>query len=270
MKFSQRKGINPVSEVIQIDGMSQELRNSLWNVLTMHFWGDWNFRIAHVGQKSPLEKFAANLWFYHLDYLIESIPSQSDNIVNSIRSYFFQCQWFEVYEFLEFTLRYFDNEEVNEDINFALERKLSGYRYVGGVMADITDHQEIKMLEEAVKDDNFSGVQKHLKRALEHLSNRDNPDYRNSIKESISAVESIAKIISDTPKATLADALKILGSKNQLHPSLKDSFLKLYGYTSDEGGIRHAMLDEPSLNAADAKFFLLSCTSFINYLKTKM
>jgi len=51
---------------------------------------------------------------------------------------------------------------------------------------------------------------------------------------------------------------------------LKEAFSKLYGYASDEGGIRHAMLEEPTLSAADAKFFLLSCTSFINYVKSKL
>jgi hypothetical protein len=51
---------------------------------------------------------------------------------------------------------------------------------------------------------------------------------------------------------------------------MKNAFLNLYGYTSDANGIRHAMMDEPNLTADDAKFFLLVCTSFINYLKTKI
>ena len=36
--FSQRKGLKPVSEVIQIDSMNSELRNSLWNTLTVELW----------------------------------------------------------------------------------------------------------------------------------------------------------------------------------------------------------------------------------------
>lgn len=59
-------------------------------------------------------------------------------------------------------------------------------------------------------------------------------------------------------------------ASHNLHPTLKNSFLILYGYTSDEGGIRHAMLTEPDLTIADAKYFLLSCTSFTNYLKSKI
>ena len=118
-----------------------------------------------------------------------------------------------------------------------------------------------------MNDDRFAGVNAHLGRAMELLSDRTNPDYRNSIKESISAVESLAQVITGQPKATLGDALKVLKKGERLHPALSDGFSKLYGYTSDEDGVRHAMLEEPTLTVADAKYFLLACTSFINYLK---
>jgi len=80
----------------------------------------------------------------------------------------------------------------------------------------------------------------------------------------------MARVVVENPKATLGDALRVLEKRGTLHPALKDGFGKLYGYTSDEQGIRHAMLDEPSISAADAKFFLLSCTSFANYLKAQL
>ena len=84
------------------------------------------------------------------------------------------------------------------------------------------------------------------------------------------AVEAMARIVSGNPKATLGDALKVLERNGKLHPSLKESFVKLYGYTNDDDGIRHAMLDEPNLTQADAKYFLLTCTSFVNYLKSNV
>ena len=34
-KFSERKGFIPVSKIIQIDSMTEALRNSLWNVLDL-------------------------------------------------------------------------------------------------------------------------------------------------------------------------------------------------------------------------------------------
>jgi hypothetical protein len=51
--------------------------------------------------------------------------------------------------------------------------------------------------------------------------------------------------------------------------AIKKSFSALYGYTSDADGIRHAMLDEASLTFTDAKYMLIACTAFINYVLGK-
>ncbi len=80
----------------------------------------------------------------------------------------------------------------------------------------------------------------------------------------------MAKVVTGQDNATLGKALAVLEKEGSIHRALKQSFTSLYGYTNDEDGIRHAMLEEPNLTAADAKFFLLSCTSFINYLKAKL
>ena len=59
--------------------------------------------------------------------------------------------------------------------------------------------------------------------------------------------------------------------KFQIHSALKSAFSALYGYTSDSGGIRHSLLkDDISVSFEDAKFMLVSCSGFINYLKAKI
>jgi hypothetical protein len=108
-----------------------------------------------------------------------------------------------------------------------------------------------------------------LNRSLELFSDRKSPDYRNSIKEAISAVESYCSILTGSPKSTLGQALKQIEKDNNIHPALKSSFSSLYGYTSDADGIRHALLDDDSLNQEDAKFMLIACSAFINYLRQK-
>ena len=85
--------------------------------------------------------------------------------------------------------------------------------------------QEIKMIEEAASDSKFAGVSAHIECALAHYADRENPDYRNSIKEAISAVESIARVVSGSDKATLGDALQAIEKSGQLHPALKKGFL---------------------------------------------
>ena len=265
--FSQRKGFKPVAEIIQIDSMNSELRNSLWNVLDMEIWSN-----HFIPDQYGVVPFSKALWFRLFKKPVDSRPESRHRILVEIRDRFFNSKWFEVYDFLEFVVGYykFPHPPLAKFLNKILERELSGYRFVSGRLADITNDQELKMLETALADSQFAGVDTHLQQALDLYTKRNNPDYRNSIKESISAVEKMAKIVSGKPKADLSDALKEMEKKKSLHAALKEGFIKLYGYTSNADGIRHSMMDKPNLDAADAQYFLLSCTSFINYLKAQI
>ena len=266
-RFSQRKGLKPVMEVIQIDSMNSELRNSLWNVLDMEIWSN-----HFIPERYAIEPFSKTLWFNLFRKPIDSRPRHNPLILGEIRDRFFNSEWFEVYDFLEFVAGYYKEFRPGlvKSLNSILEREFSGYRFVSGRLVDITNAQELEMLATALKDSQFAGVDAHLQQALDLYAKRDDPDYRNSIKESISAVESMAKIISGKPKADLSDALKEMEKKKSLHAALKEGFIKLYGYTSNADGIRHSMMGKPNLDAADARYFLLSCTSFINYLKAQI
>lgn len=83
----------------------------------------------------------------------------------------------------------------------------------------------------------------HLNTALKHLSDKENPIYRNSVKESVSAVEAICKIYTKNERSTLGDALTKLEREGSIHPALKKAFSSLYGYTSDSAGIRHSLTE---------------------------
>lgn len=268
-RFSERKGLKTARQVLQTGGMDDNLRNSLWNVLDLCIWSREGFLFRQYGE-AEIEHFTVRLWMNYFKRPVDKRPERHARKLEEIRTHFFSCEWHEVYDFLEFVVELEEDENLTNAINHMLERELAGYRIVSGLVTDITDEQEIAALETALEDNDFPGVKAHLQRALELLSDRDTPDYRNSIKESISAVESLAREITRKRKATFGDALKILEQSTPLHPALKEAFSKLYGYASDKGGIRHAMLEEPDLGSSDAKFFLLSCTSFINYVKAKL
>lgn len=138
-------------------------------------------------------------------------------------------------------------------------------------LTDITDEEEIESIEAAIgSTTKYSGANEHLKTALGFLSDRKSPDYRNSVKESISAVESLCVSISGDQKATLGSALSIIERSHQLHPAFKKALSSLYGYTSDSDGIRHALLDESSISYSDAKFMLVACSAFTNYVLGKI
>ena len=268
-RFSEREGHKAVPAMMEREGMTGELRNSLWNQL-MH-QGALSIRSSRWG-RGERTRFAA-IWIDVLKLPAHRIPRVDTAAMEALFGKYAALEWYEVYDLLEYVLNYGEDPHLVESVNEILERELSAYRFVGGVITDVTSEEEIAMLEEALEDGEFAGVTAHLRRALELLSDRQSPDYRNSIKESISAVESLVQSITGNLKATLGQALNVIEHHNSgitIPTSLKKAYSALYGYTSNEDGIRHAMLEEPSLTASDAKYFLMVCTAFVNYLKAKL
>ncbi len=181
----------------------------------------------------------------------------------------------EVLDVVEYVCNYLGDRLADEDerkelydtFNHLFEKEYVGYRFVNRSLVQITDPVEVMEVNEACRNP-YEGCRKQIQKAIERLSDRNSPDYKNSIKESISAVESICQIIVGDKKAILSDALKKLEDKGfSIHPALKQGFTKLYAYTSDEGGIRHAEgMFESNVTFDEAKYMLVSCSAFINYL----
>lgn len=151
--------------------------------------------------------------------------------------------------------------------NMLFRQEYVGYRFVSDQIVPVTDELEIREIEQACKTP-FDGARTQLQKALGFLSDRENPDYKNCVKESISAVESVCKVISGNEKATLKDALNgLISNGMNIHGSLKSAILALYGYASDEGGIRHAEREtESTVTFEEAKFMMVTCSAIVNYL----
>lgn len=275
MLFSQRKGLKPVRSIVQKDAMDDALRYGLWDAFHLCIWeGLEYYTYGQEFRQSNLWLLFQHYWHGYFKRPLDSLPPRFHEAHEVLRKYFFTCQWNEVYDLIEFTTRVAPDNLVAAFVEFSnniLARELSAYRLIDRHIVEITSEQEIASIEDALRNtERLKGVNAHLKAALTLLSDRKQPDFRNSIKESISAVEAIARIISGDSKATLGAALKLLEEKAGMHGALKSSLSSLYGYTSDAQGIRHAMLDEPNLSFIDAKFMLVACTAFINYLLAKI
>jgi len=269
--FSDRYGHNPIRKVIQIEGMSEELKNGLWNAFYNTYLLCFNNQIADFNPTDS--NFFGHIWNNFLKRTTDDMPHWGAPMRSSLKNFFFTCHWWRIYDFLEYVASLDPNPQRRQNLitncNFTLEKELSGFRFVGGQITPITSEVEIVEIEEAL--DTPSQVNIHLKQAISHLSNKEKPDYRNSIKESISAVEGICKIITNNPKATLSSAINEMEMKKiiKFHPDLRDALKKIYSWTNDDEGIRHALKDDPSLDVEDAKFMLIACSAFVNYLKVK-
>lgn len=275
MRFSQRLGVTPATKLAQRESIDEELRSSLWSLLSIFYWdkyeeyGSGSYgRMGYV-KNSSMNQLVFSMWLHYFKKPTDTIDQYWSDCYKNIRHYFFRAEWYEVYDFVEFVVLYGLDRSRDEFIKAAneyLERENSAYRFLGNHISEITSADEIESVEAALSiDDEFRGAKTHLRSALALLSDRANPDFRNSIKESISAVESLARKLSKDDSGTLGIILKELERSKKLHPALRNAFSSLYGYTSDAEGIRHALLDETHLTKADAKFMLVCCSAFINY-----
>jgi hypothetical protein len=112
----------------------------------------------------------------------------------------------------------------------------------------------------------FHGARAHLRNAASHLTAG---SFADSVRESIHAVESVSRTLD--PSADLSKALARLEQKISIHAAMKKGFTSLYGYASDENGIRHALLEagEAKVDEADALFMIGACAAFVSYLLNK-
>lgn len=194
--------------------------------------------------------------------------------------------WYKKLDLIEATIKHLykvaDNSSYSLDIinltnrfvsqlNYFFEDLNFGYRVIDQEIVPVTSDGEIKTIAEAVQNSE-DNVRSHLHCALEKLAERPKGDYRNSIKESISAVEAYCR--NKTGKDSLRNALSEMENNGlRLLPSLKFAFLTIYGYTnSKDTGIRHPLMDTTSEyvpTADEAVYMLVTCSAFINYLKKK-
>lgn len=279
MRFSQRLGTRPIKVNLEREGLSSELRNSLWTVtrelVIDNLSNDQGYdHYGNTKSYSPLTVFYRELWIHFFKYPVDNLPVRYGTVnkydaTNTVREWFFKEEWDLVFDFVEFCSPY--HEKFAEICNDFLKREMSAYRFVDGNLVEVNSKEEIKEIESAIKNvDKYKSVKEHLRRAVELYSDRNKPDFRNSIKESISAVESIAKILIEDNKTTLGQALKVIEQKHNIPGSLKSAFSALYGYTSDEGGIRHSLLEKGvKIDIEEARFMLIACSAFVNYLISK-
>ena len=272
MRFSERYKYKSVREIVQIESMNEPLRNALWSLLKLHIWDDFRASTGLYDGYSlcnelnrELKSLCEWLWFDYFKYPLDTLNSDWSKVLSQLRVYFFKCEWYEAYDFIEYCANHYKRPRSQgvffKSCNSTFEKEMSAYRFIDGLVTQITEQEQLEEIDKAL-DEVRGPVRTHLRRSLELLSNRESPDYRNSIKESICAVESLVSIVLGS-KGTLGQLIKKLEDKVEFHSALKTAFSSLYGYTSDEGGIRHALLDAESIQFEDAKVF--SCGLLIFY-----
>lgn len=255
--FSERMGYTP-PKPLQLESMDEDLRNSLWNAFYDGIFGIWcaDLRLLRNTWKVFFKKPLSSI-----DHITENVVYDEDGDpflsidkddisthLKKIEEILFNEEWYKIYDLIEHVLPSitdFGAEEGNKfqlEINNILVKEKSGYRLIAGKFTPITNPTEIGTIKEALSFTALEGVNGHLTKALSFFADREKPDYANSIKEVISAIESFVKTLSKSKKGTLGQQLKNLDFKLELNPLIITSIEKLYAYSNDKNGIRHAAL----------------------------
>lgn len=274
--FSERKGIKHFSDIVQVNSLNERTRNKIYTATEDIFalMDKYNERLQNCfiefiyEELFSLTKRDIPTIYGYSAYSHTSVFNEIYNIINTEN-------YSDVLTFIEGVIKVFSiiDEDTGNMLN--LESRYTNiisnifktenvnYRIVNGIVTDLLNEETIKGIEETLENP-YIVVANHYSKALELLYKT--KDYDNSIKESISSVEAICQILTGNDKATLGDALKLL--KDKIHPAMKSAFEKLYGYTSDANGIRHSNgLGEGNSTFEEAKYMLISCSAFVNYLK---
>ena len=181
---------------------------------------------------------------------------------------FWEWDWYHLFDFLEYVIRQDDElpKMFASACNDVFRKENVPYRFIGLEITPLTNDQEILEVKKALSS-HLEPIRLHFEKSLHHMSDRRNPDYSNSIKESISAVECVCQIIVGRRGIALNRALKKLEDSGlEINNVLKKGFSQLYGWTSSDDGIRHAMMDLPTVDQDDARYMLVTCSAFVNYL----
>jgi hypothetical protein len=268
LTFEQAEGAEPLPTQLKLKEMSELLRSALWAAvyedmresqyqgeLFSASWGhvtyDW-----HVYRKSrPVDEFKPSFkqWAEEFKTII---------LTGSYTDVFGLLQWILRRRACPHRLRF--------SISRALEIGRAAYRVVDeDTIAPFGSEAELETVKRAFADlaaTEFHGARKHLRTAAEELTAG---KYSDSIRESIHAVESIVSVLE--PKGDFSAALAKLDAKARIHGGLKAGFNSIYGFTSNEKGIRHPLLDDGSakVDETDALFMIGACAAFVSYLINK-
>lgn len=256
--FSERYGHAPYPPPLQLDGLDERTRTTLYNYIYRSFLN---------AASPPIEREGIWMGFlgrYGHDYHQRSL---ADAVLHWVETQ----PYFQVFDLIEYLMR--RTRDASHDypshadvVNRILALNRVGYRLneVEALIIPITDTVEMDSVEAAATTA-ADEVRQHMSRAIRLFADRDNPQFAKSISESMLAAEAAANRLAGVSRKPLGDAVDALRNQGRLHGALAEGWKKLYGYTSQDGGIRHAMsADMIDPTQEFAQYFLVTCSAFVN------
>ena len=265
LTFAQQHGFAPLPSQSASGTISQQTKSIVWAIIA-----DW---IEPGPNRNRLSDDASGTmyrwWVFHKERMVDEAPGDhqvsrwKDVLKSEIQSSFPSP-----YNLVQFLIRDpgFDK---NALIAEALEFTRAAYRVVDGALIQYSSDEEIEQAQkafDAIAASGCTSAREHMEAAASELTAG---NWRGSAHESVSAVEAAARKAVGNKKLDLAACIKQLRGKGRLaHGTIGEMVLKLYGYASDEAGVRHSLTDdsESKVGEAEAMMVFGVSASLVTYL----
>lgn len=240
LSFRQAEGIDELPRQLRKDEITPRLRSAVWNAFYREIvdgFGDYgvvytNSRIYGICQD----------WHSQIEYGNDdefNVHDTYEKIMHNLK----EGAYVDFYEAVQFLIR---SDRISHDasdlIISALDENQAAYRIIQQTLVPVGSEEEYRAFVGAIdilKDAGMSGASLHLTQAASALSGG---RWADAVREATHAVESVARSIAGTKD--VAAALNKIAEQVHIHKAMIEAFKKLYGYASDEKGVRHAMLKD--------------------------
>ena len=266
--FSQREGLEPIPAQLSLGKVSGELRRLLDYYISLEIERESRYGYNSSYFDDSWDRVAKDFHVLFFGANASTYKNSPYDFRQHLEAFTKKAEIGKLFDFVEFFVRHTGcSKELKKELAGAFVTVRAAYRIVDNRIVAIGTEQQAEAFEAAVaaaEGEGANAARRHLVLAGSELRAE---NWAGSVRESIHAVEAMALRLVPGTKS-LGSALSELGKGGHLHGSLKSAFGALYGYSSDEEGVRHALVfkGEAQVDEADALFMLGACASFVSYL----
>lgn len=266
--FSKRYGLRPTPQGLMYEDVPERARVGLYHIVKQFFEKGYSYlglyRVLCIALRIPVNR------------KVEVSSSQDFRASLEIEQLIVSCQWWQFYDICEILWEGLkskdDKNNLSEEIDTLFREEHLGFELRDGKVEKIGSGFIDARIEEArylLKEPEFKGADKHFEKAMKALNARPNPDVENCVKDAVSAIESVGRIIVNDEKALLSDIIKEMAKNKTIPKPLDEAIQKIYAYRGDQPGVAHGLVGTSKVTIDEAEFVLAMSAAIIIYLVKK-
>lgn len=253
-----------------------------------------SFILEDLVDKNFIEKeYNEKTKYKFINYEIARICRDMNPVTDSrIHPKLYQMEWYKVYEFIERmyhklkevykydingNIEYeeynltFVQEYYSKEIKNLLSEENIGYDFHQGLFnrkGYLKTSKAINSAMAVLSDPKLNKSRLHYMKAIQYFNKIKEPDYENTIKESICALEaSLITLFSPEISKNFDLAIRKLSGNDisKIPAPIIESIIKLYGYRNSGSGVAHATDKGLKVTAKEAELIISLTADYITY-----